>query len=146
MLSYRHSFHAGNFADVIKHIVIIEILDYLIQKDKAFEYVDTHAGAGLFDLKSGHATKLNEYVNGIAKLKAKDWPELSRYFEVIKTYNSANTLSYYPGSPLIAMHFLRPQDRAWFFELHRHDYDLLTNNTGSNKRIKTMHKDGFTGL
>ena len=146
MLSYRHSFHAGNFADVIKHVVIVEILEYLTQKDKAFEYIDTHAGAGVFSLKSDHATKLQEYSNGIGKLKAQDWPELARYFEIISSFNETGSLAYYPGSPMFARHFLRPQDRAWLFELHPADIDLLMNNIGRDRQIRVKQEDGFKGL
>ena len=146
MLSYRHSFHAGNFADVIKHIVLIQVLESLLKKDKPFEYIDTHAGAGLFDLRSGHAEKLEEYVNGIGKLNSEDWPELASYFEVIKAYNDTGSLNYYPGSPLIALHFLRPQDRAWLYELHPEDIELLRNNIGNNRRVKIMCEDGLKGL
>lgn len=146
MLSYRHSFHAGNFADVIKHIVLVEILQYLCLKDKAFEYIDTHAGAGLFNLESGHATKLNEWINGIGKLKAQDWPEISAYLNIIKACNPGPGLSTYPGSPLIASHFLRAQDRAWLYELHPGDYDLLVSHTADNRQIIARQEDGFKGL
>lgn len=146
MLSYRHSFHAGNFADVIKHVVIVEILEYLTQKDKAFEYIDTHAGAGVFSLKSEHATKLQEYSNGIGKLKAQDWPELARYFEIISSFNETGSLAYYPGSPMFARHFLRARDRAWLFELHPADFDLLMNNIGRDRQIRVKQEDGFKGL
>ncbi|MDT8282109.1 MAG: 23S rRNA (adenine(2030)-N(6))-methyltransferase RlmJ [Gammaproteobacteria bacterium] len=146
MLSYRHSFHAGNFADVIKHIVIVEILQYLCQKDKAFEYIDTHAGAGLFNLDSDHATKLHEYSNGIAKLDADDWPELTPYFDIIKSFNEAGALTHYPGSPMIARHFLRSGDKAWLYELHPADVELLRNNVRENRQIRVKHEDGFKGL
>lgn len=146
MLSYRHSFHAGNFADVLKHVVIVEILEYLSQKDKAFEYIDTHAGAGLFSLESEHATKLQEYSNGIAKLKAQDWPELARYFEIISSFNQPASLAFYPGSPMFARHFLRAGDRAWLYELHPADFDLLLNNIGRDRQIRAKQEDGFKGL
>jgi 23S rRNA (adenine2030-N6)-methyltransferase len=146
LLSYRHSFHAGNFADVIKHVVIIEILEHLTRKDKAFEYIDTHAGAGIYNLASEHATKLQEYSNGIGKLNVEDWPELSLYFEIISSFNETRALKYYPGSPMIAMHFLRGQDRAWLYELHPADFDLLNNNIGSDRRIRVKHEDGLKGL
>ena len=146
MLSYRHSFHAGNFADVIKHIVIIEILEHLTKKDKAFDYIDTHAGAGIYNLKSEHATKLQEYTSGIGKLNAEDWPELSLYFEIISSFNETGALKYYPGSPMIARHFLRGQDKAWLYELHPADFDLLNNNIGRDRRIRVKHEDGLKGL
>ncbi len=146
MLSYRHSYHAGNFADVLKHIVLIEILLNLGKKDKAFDYIDTHAGAGLYDLRSVHAEKLQEYQTGIGKLNAADWPELDRYFEVVNKLNTDGALRLYPGSPLIARHFMRPQDRAWLFELHSEDAKLLANNLQRNKHARVMHEDGLKGL
>lgn len=162
MLSYRHSFHAGNFADVIKHVVIVEILSYLCKKDKVFDYIDTHAGAGLFSLESDHAKKLHEYTNGIGKLSAEDWPELARYFEIINSCNDdcssddsssddsnsddPTTLAFYPGSPLFARDFLRVQDKAWLYELHPEDYKLLDNNIGDNRQVHVKNEDGFKGL
>lgn len=147
MLSYRHSFHAGNFADVLKHIVQVEILDYLGNKDKAFDYIDTHAGAGLFNLQSEHATKLGEYLNGIGKLNAADWPELEEYFSVVNSYNkTADTLEFYPGSPVIAQHFIRSHDKASLFELHPTDFDLLCENVKQSRKVKIKQTDGFEGL
>lgn len=146
MLSYRHSYHAGNFADVLKHVVLIKILEHLTGKDTAFDYIDTHAGAGLYDLHSGHADRLQEYTNGIARLEPDEWPELAGYFEIIKQYNRTDELDYYPGSPLIAMHFLRDRDRAWLFELHSTDFALLEQNTASNRRVSVAKQDGYKGL
>jgi len=146
LLSYRQSFHAGNFADVLKHIVLVAILEYLTGKEKAFEYIDSHAGAGLFDLTHGHAEKLQEYREGIGKLWGGDWPELTGYFGAIGAYNPAGRLIYYPGSPLIAMHFLRSQDRAWLFELHPADFKRLEKNTRGNRRIRVACADGHRGI
>jgi 23S rRNA (adenine2030-N6)-methyltransferase len=146
LLSYRHSYHAGNFADVLKHIVLIECLQHLCKKDKAFDYIDTHAGAGLYDLSSTHAGKLQEFKNGIGKLKPADWPELAHYFEAVNKLNTDGSLGLYPGSPLIALHFLRPQDRAWLYELHSEDARLLVNNVQKNKHARVMHEDGLAGL
>ncbi len=146
MLSYRHSFHAGNFADILKHLVLVEILDYLIQKETPFEYIDTHSGAGLFNLKSSDAQKLQEYTNGIGKLEPEDFPELARYFEVIRSFNKSGELDFYPGSPSIANFFLRPQDRAWLFELHPKDYELLCDNMHGNKKSKVFCQDGLKGI
>lgn len=146
MLSYRHSFHAGNFADVVKHVVLVEILEHLLKKSKPFDFVDTHAGAGLFDLHFGHAEKLKESRGGIGKLWDGDWPELSGYFEAIKACNRPGTLDYYPGSPLIAKHFLRPQDQAWLFELHPADFRRLEKNVRENHRMRVACKDGHQGV
>lgn len=146
MLSYRHSFHAGNFADLIKHIVLVEILEHLIQKETPFEYIDTHAGAGLYSLNSADSQKLQEYTNGISKLELNDFPELARYFETIYSVNNSKILDYYPGSPAIAKFFLRPQDKAWLFELHPKDYELLYKNMSNNRNIRVRCENGFDGL
>lgn len=146
MLSYRHSFHAGNFADVLKHIVVVEIFEHLSQKEKPYLYVDTHAGAGMYNLSAGFATKLNEHDNGISKLHSHEWPELSAYFDIIKACNYSNQGQFYPGSPAIAAHYLRPQDHAWLYELHPKDAELLKKNTQKNRRIRVNCEDGFKGL
>ena len=150
MLSYRHSFHAGNFADVIKHIVLVEILQHLCRKETPFDYIDTHAGAGLFDLDSEHAGKLQEFNDGIAKLTQTEWPELAAYFAVLNSYNSPGhppgKLQHYPGSPMIARHFLRAKDRAWLFELHPADFEILQGNVAGDRRVKVACEDGFQGL
>ena len=146
MLSYRHSYHAGNYADVIKHIVLIEILQHLVKKDSNFDYIDTHAGAGLYNLQSDHAAKLQEYTQGIAKLKPEDWPELATYFDIVAKHNPTDKLDFYPGSPFIAQHFLRRKDRSWLYELHPKDAERLLNNTAKNKNVRVMLEDGFKGL
>ncbi len=146
MLSYRHSFHAGNFADVLKHIVLVEILQYLKRKEAAFDYIDTHAGAGLFDLRSAHAEKLLEHRNGIALLAPADWPELVDFLGTVASFNSGDTLNYYPGSPMIAQRLMRPQDHASLFELHPTDFELLGQNVKRDRRIKVMREDGLKGL
>ncbi|MFT4561148.1 MAG: 23S rRNA (adenine2030-N6)-methyltransferase [Gammaproteobacteria bacterium] len=146
MLSYRHSFHAGSFADVLKHVVLIEILQHLLKKDKAVHYIDTHAGAGLFDLNSEHSLKLKEFETGIKRLTDAQWPELTKYFEIIRFFNRSGTAQYYPGSPMIALQLLRDHDRAWFYELHSSDSRLLRENVGRDRRVKVMGSDGFDGL
>jgi 23S rRNA (adenine2030-N6)-methyltransferase len=146
LLSYRHSFHSGNFADVIKHIVLVEVLERLVKKDKPFDYIDTHAGAGLFDLKSGHATRLDEYQNGIARLEQSQWPELAKYLEIINRVNENGALAVYPGSPFIARCFLRPGDKAWLYELHPADFELLKQSMGPSRQVKIQCQDGLSGL
>lgn len=146
MLSYRHSYHAGNYADVLKHIVLIEIFEHLVKKENPFDYIDTHAGAGLYHLHSEQAAKLQEYTQGVAKLKQEEWPELSSYFDILKAHNSKGKLNYYPGSPFIASHFLREKDRSWLYELHPKDAEFLLNNTAKSKNTRVMHEDGFKGL
>lgn len=146
LLSYRHSFHAGNVADVLKHIVLIEILQHLLKKDKAFSYIDTHAGAGLYHLKSQQAEKLQEYQQGIARLIALDWPELAAYQAAVRAVNPDDSLTFYPGSPRIALHYLRPQDPAWLFELHPEDVELLSRNVHRQRQAKVWQEDGLKGV
>lgn len=148
MLSYRHSYHAGNFADVLKHIVQIEILTYLTKKDKPFDYIDSHAGAGLYDLGSEHAAKLAEYSNGIEKFytAANRWPQLSAYLHAVRSHNRTGKLGFYPGSPLIAAGFMRAKDNAWLYELHSSDFALLQKNTRNNARIHVACSDGLKGM
>ena len=146
MLSYRHAYHAGNFADILKHSVLIEMLNYFIKKDKPFEYIDTHAGAGLYDLSGPFAVKNSEFQNGIEKLNLNEFPELTEYFSVIRHFNTDNTLGNYPGSPAIARYYLRNQDRAWLFEKHPTDHAALNVLMKKNRRIKVSPDDGFKGL
>ena len=146
MLSYRHSFHAGNFADLIKHIVLVEILEHLTKKDTPFDYIDTHAGAGLYNLRAADSQKLQEYAEGIGKLDCDEFPELESYFQVIRSFNKADSIDFYPGSPSIAKYFLRNQDKGWLFELHPKDHDLLQSNFSKSKNIRVHHQDGFEGL
>lgn len=146
MLSYRHSYHAGNFADIIKHIALVEVLNHLTQKETPFEYIDTHCGAGLFNLGANDAQKLQEYKSGIAKLLGNKLPELSRYLELVSSYNPRGKLEFYPGSPAVASCFLRPQDRAWLYELHPQDYKWACSNMKSHKKIKVFCQDGLEQL
>lgn len=146
MLSYRHSFHAGNSADVLKHLVLVEIIQYLKRKDTPFDYIDTHAGAGWFDLRSEHAVKLAEYQDGIARLHPADWPELADYLGVVASFNPGAGLEAYPGSPAIAQSLMRTQDRASLFELHPADHSALAENLARDRRFKVYGEDGHAGL
>jgi len=145
MLSYRHSFHAGNAADVLKHTVLIHILQHLKKKQKPFCYVDTHAGAGCYSLKSEHADKTQEYIQGIGALwQANNLvPILDAYIDVIKDFNPQDILSDYPGSPLIAQHLLRRHDRLFLYELHSTDVELLATAIKQDRRVQIHHQDGF---
>ena len=148
MLSYRHSFHAGNPADVVKHLVLAQVLSYQTLKDKPLDYIDTHSGAGFFELASADAQKTQEYLNGIAKLYQhhSEHQELNDYIDLIKSFNDTEQLAFYPGSPKIAEHFLRRQDKGWFFELHPRDLALLQENMSGKRSIRVRGEDGFTGL
>ncbi|MCF6458517.1 23S rRNA (adenine(2030)-N(6))-methyltransferase RlmJ [Pseudoalteromonas sp. MMG024] len=151
MLSYRHSFHAGNPADVIKHLVLIETLTYLTQKDKPLEYIDTHSGVGIYRLANADAQKTQEYLDGIAKLwqYTGDNQAIANYVERVKQFNKGE-LEFYPGSPLVADSLLRDSDKRWLFELHPQDSESLKNNMAelSTRRKQTYvrKENGFSGL
>lgn len=148
MLSYRHAFHAGNHADVLKHYVLGLALDYMNQKDKPYWYIDTHAGAGLYSLTEGYATQNAEFEQGIAKLMSADnLPKpLADFVAQIKRFNT-NTLEFYPGSPMVAQDFLRADDKMRLFELHPSDCKLLIENfRGQGKQVKIEMQNGFSGI
>ncbi|MGZ3238297.1 MAG: 23S rRNA (adenine(2030)-N(6))-methyltransferase RlmJ, partial [Burkholderiaceae bacterium] len=130
MLSYRHAFHAGNHADVLKHVVTMQLLSYLNQKDAPYMYIDTHAGAGVYALDGGYAAKNAEYETGISKLwDRKDLPPaLADYVKLIKSLNPSGKMRYYPGSPYCADKTMREQDRLRLFELHPSDAKILQEN------------------
>ena len=148
MLSYRHSYHAGNHADVLKHIVLTLCINALKEKEKPFLYLDTHSGAGRYLLKSEHSEKTGEYLSGINLLwQQPNIPELlNTYLSVIKRYNPFSELKYYPGSPLIAKQLLRQQDKLNLTELHPTDYPLLRQEFSKDKRAKVLREDGFAQL
>ncbi|MDG2915445.1 23S rRNA (adenine(2030)-N(6))-methyltransferase RlmJ [Bisgaard Taxon 10/6] len=149
MLSYRHSFHAGNHADVLKHIVLMLIIENLQLKEKGFYYLDTHAGVGRYRLFGDEAEKTAEFEEGIARLWERNDlpPEVKRYVDQIKRLNyGGKALRYYAGSPLIAAQLLRPQDRALLTELHPSDFPLLRNNFKEYANVVTKRDDGFQQL
>jgi 23S rRNA (adenine2030-N6)-methyltransferase len=149
MLSYRHAFHAGNFADVLKHFVQFQLLQYLNQKDKPYWVIDTHAGAGVYALNEGFAAKNAEYRDGIGRLWAQ--PELpaplADFVALVRGLNPDGMLRLYPGSPWIASRLMRPDDRLRLFEMHPADFDLLQQQFASGKKsIKVEPSDGFAAL
>jgi 23S rRNA (adenine2030-N6)-methyltransferase len=149
MLSYRHAFHAGNHADVLKHYVFSLVLAYFNQKDKPYWVIDTHAGAGMYALASTFAQKNAEFETGIARLlEAKNLPEtLADFVKLIKSFNENNRLNFYPGSPKIAESFLRSDDKLRLFELHSSDFKLLIENfRGKGRQTKIEMQDGFAGI
>ncbi|MEO8330894.1 MAG: 23S rRNA (adenine(2030)-N(6))-methyltransferase RlmJ, partial [Gallionella sp.] len=149
MLSYRHAFHAGNHADVLKHFIEVQLLHYLAQKDKPFWYIDTHAGAGCYSLESGYATQNAEYQSGIALLwERDDLPApLAEYVALVKRINPDGQMKLYPGSPLIALEMLREQDRMRLFELHPTDSEILQQNfAGHGSQVLMQTADGFGAL
>ena len=149
MLSYRHAFHAGNHADVLKHFVLAELARYLGQKDAPFYYMDTHAGAGLYSLDIGYATKLAEYVDGIGRLWDRDNlpAPVADYVKLVREINPDGKLKAYPGSPWIAHQTLRDQDRLRLFELHPADAELLHANFRQfPRRVMVKCADGYAGI
>ena len=147
MLSYRHGFHAGNHADVLKHWACVLMAEYMGEKGKPYWYVDTHSGAGVYSLDSEQSAKTNEYKEGIQALWNKKVPKVfSSYFDIIKSLNKSDELKLYPGSPWFVAQCLDQGDRARLFELHPQDYKLLNRNFGGNRSIKVEQQDGFAGL
>ena len=149
MFSYRHGFHAGNHADVLKHIVLVQLLAHMAAKDKPFQFVDTHAGAGGYSLSDAFAAKNAEFETGIGRLWGRtDLPAaVSDYLAQVALYNPDGKLRYYPGSPRIALQMTREQDRLRLFELHTTEIQVLQNHfAGAGKRIAVHAQDGFSGL
>ena len=147
-MNYRHEFHAGNFADVLKHAVLVRTLLYLRRKDKPFRVIDTHAGAGLYDLSGPEAARSGEGRDGILRLlEGADLGEasglLAPYLDVVR---AAGAPRLYPGSPLIAQSLLRPQDRALFCELLPEAAQALRRAVGRDARVKQIEIDGYGGL
>jgi len=153
VLSYRHAFHAGNFADVLKHSVLTLVLEYMTRKDKGFYYIDSHSGAGMYQLADEYAQKTGEYKDGIAKLIASpDLPEaLQPYIDLVKNLNQADLaqngdISLYPGSPGIARQFTRRQDSAHLFELHPTDLGHLRDYSQRWNKSHVKQSDGYQGV
>jgi 23S rRNA (adenine2030-N6)-methyltransferase len=150
-VNYHHEFHAGNFADVFKHVVLCRILNYLRGKPAAFRVIDTHAGAGLYDLTGEKAMRGGEWQNGIGKLLAAQTSEavaalLSPYLEVIHALNERDRIRVYPGSPALVRAWLRPQDRLIACELEPRTAAALARNMRGDVRIKTLTIDGWTAM
>lgn len=156
MFSYRHAFHAGNHADVLKHLVLLECLKYLQKKEVGLTLIDTHAGAGLYELQSGYASISAEANQGILKLNqySEDHTiksdSIKNYIETIQRFNTnKHDLTIYPGSPALMAKALRPQDKLRLFELHTSDFPLLENNIHqmhAQRQTQITFKDGFDGL
>ncbi|MGL4614765.1 MAG: 23S rRNA (adenine(2030)-N(6))-methyltransferase RlmJ [Shewanella sp.] len=150
MLSYRHGYHAGNYADVLKHTLLLQTLQLMHKKDKPLVYIDTHAGAGGYALTDEFAQKTGEYLEGVAKLWDKpDLPKsLQDYVEAVRHFNEDNpqALEFYPGSPAIVDVELGPKDRMVLHELHSSDHLLLEDYFRGDKQVKVIKGDGLKGL
>ncbi len=149
MLSYQHGYHAGNFADVVKHAALTHLLSYMVTKDKPMFYLETHAGKGLYDLYDKQALKTGEFRQGIELLWAqrKQIPAvLSLYLQQIEPLNPGDTLHYYPGSPSIALQMLREQDRLVLCELHPSEFEYLQQLPKMGKRVSFTNSNGLDSL
>lgn len=149
MLSYRHAFHAGNHADVLKHLVLTQMLRHLNHKDKPWWYVDSHAGAGIYDLAGDYARMKAEYEAGIGRLwNRADLPApVADYVDRVRALNPDGRLRLYPGSPWIAWQLMRADDQLRLFELHGSDVALLRQTFGeAGRRVRIEPTDGLAGL
>ena len=152
MFSYRHAFHAGNHADVLKHTVLIAALQHLTQKDAALTVLDTHAGAGLYRLDGDYASTSGEAADGILRLLASPQPltpALPAYVDVVRAFNQGAATRTYPGSPFITQHLLRSHDKLKLFELHPTDLRSLAGNVAqleAGRQVAVLHEDGFEGV
>ena len=155
MFSYRHAFHAGNHADVLKHMVLIAIMRHLTQKDTALTVFDTHAGAGLYRLDGDYAETSGEAAEGFLRLiAAKPLPNglapvIQDYLELVASFNTAGSHKVYPGSPFLIQRLLRERDKLKLFELHPTDAKTLSANVAqldAGRQVAVLREDGFEGL
>lgn len=147
-MNYRHAFHAGNFADVFKHVLLSLAVENLKRKEKPFVVIDTHAGVGLYDLTGNEASRTGEWTKGIGQLiDATDLPdELTPYLEAVRAENPDGGLRFYPGSPRLIQRLLRANDRLQLCELHPQDARLLAGNMRRDDRVKVENRDGYDAL
>ena len=150
-MNYSHAFHAGNFADVMKHIILTRLIEYLKKKDAAFRVIDTHAGIGRYDLTGEIAKRSPEWLDGIGKVLSKGLPQKATtlaapYLEVIKSQNPGEKLTTYPGSPLLVRRLLRPQDRLSALELHPEYAERLGKLFEGDFQVRVIHLDGWLAL
>ncbi|MBR0932951.1 23S rRNA (adenine(2030)-N(6))-methyltransferase RlmJ [Bradyrhizobium jicamae] len=150
-MNYRHAFHAGNFADVVKHIVLVRMVTYLQEKQAPFRVIDTHAGAGLYDLTSNEAERGGEWLTGIARLMQARFSEealplVAPYLDIVRAFNPKAELKAYPGSPLIARALLRPQDRLTACEIEPTARKQLIDALRRDTQARVVDLDGWTAL
>ena len=150
-MNYRHAFHAGGFADVVKHIVLVRMLTYLQDKQAAFRVIDTHAGAGVYDLTGEEANRGGEWLTGIARIMQARFSEtaiplMKPYLDIVRAFNPQAPLKTYPGSPLIARALLRPQDRLTACEVEPKARKLLIDALRRDTQARVVDLDGWTAL
>ena len=146
MLSYLHGYHAGNHADVLKHTVLAALLARLATKDKPLRYVDTHAGAGGYNLRAPVAQRNREYEGGVGKLwgAADAPPAVARWLTLAQRFNGDGALKRYPGSPWLARQLLRPIDDLFLYELHPAEHRALKGACARDRRARVLRDDGLT--
>ncbi|MEZ5775339.1 MAG: 23S rRNA (adenine(2030)-N(6))-methyltransferase RlmJ [Hyphomicrobiaceae bacterium] len=153
-MNYRHAYHAGNFADVMKHAVLALVLEHLKLKPQPFRVIDTHAGIGRYDLMGPEAAKTNEWEAGIGRIAGADAAPLpgaiaallAPYLEIVAALNPDQRLRHYPGSPLLALRLMRPADRLIANELHPEDAEALAASLAGDRRAKVMRIDGWIAV
>jgi len=151
-MNYRHAFHAGNFADVLKHVILVRVLLHLQRKDTPFRFIDTHAGAGGYDLDSDAARRSPEWRDGVARLLRAKPPEavaslLKPYVDALGEIDAAESRPLrYPGSPVLAQHLLRVQDRMTLCEAHKEERERLAAAMGRDRRLHIVGDDGYVLL
>jgi 23S rRNA (adenine2030-N6)-methyltransferase len=148
MFGYRHLFHAGNFADVTKHVILVALLESLQRKETPFAILDTHGGIGRYRLDAAEAQKKREFDSGIGLLwRRVDVPEpVARYLALVRRYNADSELNHYPGSPRIARDYLRAQDRLIVTELNPHDHAILREEFAGDGQVSVHLQDAYQGL
>ena len=148
MLSYKHGYHAGNCADVFKHICLLQAYKSLKKHYKSISYIDTHAGSGIYKFDSDYMSKNKEYESGISKLEIYKYDNLSikYYLKVLRNINESKKLFFYPGSPSIMSYVTDNLDKLSFYELHNNEFQLLRKNFIKKTNCKVFHKDGFEFL
>ncbi|UFH49720.1 23S rRNA (adenine(2030)-N(6))-methyltransferase RlmJ [Pseudomonas sp. KNUC1026] len=144
-MNYRHAFHAGNHADVFKHIVLTRLIGLFLRKEQPFAYIDTHAGLGLYDLQGDQASRTGEYLEGIARLWSAQGAPVGcdDYLRVVRKLNPDGELRYYPGSPELARRLARQQDRVLLNEKHPDDGQLLKENYQRDPRVTVHQGEGW---
>lgn len=150
-MNYRHAYHAGNVGDVLKHVVLVALLDRLLAKPAPLFFMDTHAGRGSYDLRSSEATRGAEWTEGVGRLLTADRmpPEVERYLNLLRTFNAggpASDMRFYPGSPLFALGLLRREDRKVFVEKHPEEAAFLRDETKGRRNLSVLEDDGYAAL
>lgn len=147
-MNYRHAYHAGNFADVFKHILWVGLITALKQKEKPFRVVDTHGGIGMYDLLGEESLKTGESLSGIQQLLNQEpkHPWIQEYLKIVKSFNKVDAIRFYPGSPVIAQQMIRQQDKLQVCELHPQDFGLLAQNLSGDDNVQVFQKDGYGAL